>query len=144
MHSPKPNPCEDSEAKLGQDSHQTAPFITGWMVGDEDWLWQVVGMPEPHAEIVFSITEIQHMQPGQGGIAEITIYGSDDNGQTWDVVFYRPAPEAPMNTPANRSTWYPFTYIIQSSHVLYKVEFHGKLMHKGDGFKFSCVGLERQ
>lgn len=138
----KPNPCQDSAAKLGQDAPQGIP--RGWMVGDEDWLWQVVSMPEPHAEIVFSITEIQHMQPGQGGIAEITIYGSDDNGQTWDVVFYRPAPAAPMNTLANRTVWYPFTYVIQSSHVLYKIEFHGKLMDPDDGFKFSCVGLERQ
>lgn len=137
----KPNPCQDSAAKLGQDAPQGIP--RGWMVGDEDWLWQVVSMPEPHAEIVFSITEIQHMQPGQGGIAEITIYGSDDNGQTWDVVFYRPAPAAPMNTLANRTVWYPFTYVIQSSHSLYKIEFHGKLMDEDDGFKGSCIGLER-
>lgn len=137
----KPNPCQDSAAKLGQDAPQGIP--RGWMIGDEDWLWQVVGMPEPHTEIVFSITEIQHMQVGPGGVAEITIYGSIDNGATWDVVFYRPAPAAPMNTLANRTVWYPFTYVIQSSHVLYKIEFHGILMDADDGFKFSCVGLKR-
>lgn len=142
MWSPKVNPCENSEAKMGQDNPYSGTFY-GWMVGNEDWLWQVVGMPEPHTEIVFGLLEIQHMQPGAGGVAEIRIYGSGDNGQTWDVVFYRPEPAAPMNTTENRSTWYPFTYVIQSSHVLYKVEFHGKLMHKDDGFKFSCVELER-
>lgn len=139
MHSPKPNFCQDSEAKFGQDSHQNGT-TTGWMIGDEDWLWQIVLMLEPHTWIVFSITEIQHMV---SGVAEVRVFGSNDGGQTWEQIFFRPDPDAPYNTKENRTSWWTFNYLIESSHTTYKVEFHGKLLNAGDGWKFSCVGLKR-
>lgn len=131
--------CGKNEAKLGQDSHQSGP-PTGWMVGDEDWLSQVVAMPEAHTGITFKMTEIQHMY---SGIAELQIFGSYD-GQAWEEIFYRAVPEAPFNTVETRTSWYTFTYSITSNHSYYKVEFHGKLLTANDGWKFGCLDFRRQ
>lgn len=96
-------------------------------------------MPESHTAVILSITEIQHMV---SGVAELRVFGSND-GIQWTEIFFRPDPDAPYNTTETRTSWYTFNYLIESSHTHYRVEFYGKLLHKDDGFKFSCIGLKR-
>jgi len=83
-----------------------------------------------------STVEIHHMY---SGVVELTLYGWD--GVVWVEIFFRPAPDFPINTPANRTTWYPRSYVISSEHTRYKVEFYGQLSEPNDGWKFSCVDV---
>lgn len=133
----------DTAAKMGQDESGIGG-IQGWPTGSQDWLWQDVTPGQLHTAVVFTITEIQHMQAGAGGRAEVRIYGW--NGTNWIQIWERLQPEAPMNTPANRLVWYTYSYTIPvaSPFSQYRLEFYGKLMDDGDGWKFALLDLRVQ
>ncbi len=128
---PSPN---DTAAKLGQDGGRNGPV--GWPIGGEDWLWQDVSVSGEHSQVVFTITEIQHMKQG---VAESRLYGW--NGRAWQEIWYRPFPDAPRNTPKTRTDWYTYTYTIPASFSRYRLEFYGKLLDSGDGWKFTLLEL---
>lgn len=111
-----------------------------WDLGDQDWLWQDVTAP-PHTAVVFTITEIQHMH---GGIAQIRIYGCPTaalncEGAIWQEIWFRPAPAAPMNTPANRDVWYTYPYTIPANFPQYQLQFYGEMLDEEDGWKFTLL-----
>lgn len=138
-----PISCEPTGTKyvqMDQDNGRNGP--TGWMIGDEDWLWQDVYTDQPHATLIFSMIEAHHMK---SGTAEVTIYGSYD-GQSWEVVYHRPGVESPYGTGKCRG-WGPpatFTYTIPSDHSYYRLEIHGRMNETGDGFLFGGFDLHTE
>lgn len=118
----------DTAAKLGQDSHPDGS-VTGWMIGDEDRLWQDVAALQPHSQVTLILTEIQHLV---SGVAELRLYGW--NGSSWQEIWFRPAPDAPRAQTA--FDWYTFSYTIPANFSAYRIEAYGKLNHSEDGWKF--------
>jgi hypothetical protein len=127
-------------AEMDQDQTKSGA-ARGWLVGQEDWLWQDVAVPVEHSELLFTIYESHHMSTG---IAQTHLYGSDD-GVTWTEVWNRPAPEALAYGAGKKCEPVPgFTYTIPVSHSYsyYRLEFHGKMVDEFDGWIFSWLSLE--
>lgn len=103
-----------------------------WPVGGEDRLWQDVLAP-PHSVVTLMVTEAHHMN---NGVAELTVYGSND-GESWEVVFFRAAPDAEWGAGHHCETPPTFDYTFTSSFTYYRLELHGTaraVAEDGDGW----------
>lgn len=126
-------PAGLTQAKMGQDTGRDGPV--GWMVGDEDWLWQDITIDEPHTRLTLTLTEIQH----GWGAAEVRLYGIGD--EFYQQLFLREQPDAP--TAQSRDDWYTFQYVITPSESfgMYRLEFYGRLDDPDNGWKFRALEL---
>jgi len=132
------DPSGTRYAEMDQDKDRYGN-VTGWQVGDEDWLWQDVQAADLHSLVSLSVTEAHHMK---SGTAEITLYGSLD-GAIWLVIYHRPGVESPYGTGKCIADMPPeyFTYEIVASFPFYRLEIHGRMNEEGDGFLFGNFDL---
>lgn len=110
----------------------------GWPVGGEDWLWQEVQATVDHANVVLTYTEAHHMHTG---FAEIRLFGSTD-GTSWDLIWFRPEPEADWGVGHFCVTPPTFTHTFPSTHEFYKLEMHGMTEQFVDGWLICPCVLE--
>lgn len=137
-----PRPCEPSGSKYVQMDNDHGIF--NWPIGAHDWIWQDIQTGgASHTKIIFSMIEAHHMQTG---VAEITIYGSND-GSNWVQVYHRPGVESPYGT-GKCGIWGPpsqFSYEIDTpGYIHYKFEIHGQIGQDGDAFLFGGLSMVLQ